>query len=135
MSGPYDDIIHLPHPVSHRHARMSLQDRAAQFSPFAALTGYDAAIDETARLTNQRIELGPDARLELNEALSDLRSQLDASPKAAITHFVPDPWKEGGCYVTTPCQVVKIDIPHQWLLTETGQKIPFDDILTIHLLP
>ncbi len=128
MSTPYDDIIHLPHPVSQRHARMSLQDRAAQFSPFAALTGYDAIIQETGRLTQQRIELGPDARQELDKALNRLRDRLPEPADVTITHFVPDLRKDGGTYLTREGTVVKISTAHQWLLLSGGEQIFFQDI-------
>ena len=131
MTGEYDDIIHLPHPVSRTRARMSPMDRAAQFSPFAALTGYDAAVEETARLTCQRIELDEDARIELNEALLELARRLGESPKVSITHFVPDERKAGGSYVVTEGAVRRIDSQQGHLTLEGGFVILFQDILQI----
>ena len=92
----YDDIIHLPHHVSRIHPQMSMEDRAAQFSPFAALTGYDAAIVETARLTAQRVELDEYERQALNKKLQFISEHLNEHPKVSITCFVPDARKEGG---------------------------------------
>ena len=131
MTGEYEDIINLPHPVSRTRVRMSPMDRAAQFSPFAALTGYDAAVEETARLTCQRIELDEDARIELNEALVELARRLAESPKAAITHFVPDERKAGGSYVVTEGVVRRIYSQEGYLTLEGGFAIFFRDILRI----
>ena len=90
MSGAYDDIIHLPHHVSQTRPRMSAADRAAQFSPFAALTGYGAAVTEAGRLTDQRIELTESEKETLNERLLLLREQLAEPPEVTITYFQPD---------------------------------------------
>lgn len=131
MISEYEDIINLPHPVSSTRARMSPMERAAQFSPFAALTGYDAAVEETARLTCQRIELDEDARIELNEALVELARRLGESPKAAVTHFVPDERKAGGSYVVTEGVVRRIYSQEGYLALEGGIEIPFRDIIRI----
>ena len=93
----YEDIINLPHPVSKKHPRMSLYDRAAQFSPFAALTGHNAAIIETARLTEKKIRQSEDAISILNEKLHIITENLGA--EVTITYFLPDDRKEGGAYV------------------------------------
>ena len=86
----YDDIIHLPHHVSAKHPRMSLMNRAAQFSPFAALTGHSAAIQETARLTDAFIKLNEDQKEQLDEQLQKLRGELSRNPEAEFTYFQPD---------------------------------------------
>lgn len=86
----YEDIIHLPHHVSERHPRMSMMDRAAQFSPFAALTGYDAAIKETARLTDRKIELTEEMQARLNDRINRLLEELQNYPPVEITYFIPD---------------------------------------------
>ncbi len=131
MSFEYEDILYLPHHVSKTRARMSPGDRAAQFSPFAALTGYDAAVAETARLTCDRVELSEDARMELNETLNDLARRLDEAPKAAVTHFVPDERKAGGSYVMTEGTVRRICSQEGYLILEGGFAISFRDILSI----
>ena len=96
----YDDIIGMPHPTSKKHPRMSRLNRAAQFAPFAALTGYGDAITEAARLTGDQAELTEAERLALGEKLAMLRDSLDASPIVTITYFQPDARKAGGEYVT-----------------------------------
>ena len=95
--GAYDDIINLPHPVSAKHPRMPMMDRAAQFSPFAALVGHGAAIEETARLTNRRVELTEEEKALLDDKL---RLLLETGREGAITYFLPDGRKDGGAYVT-----------------------------------
>jgi hypothetical protein len=107
--GKYDDIINMPHHVSATRPQMSRENRAAQFSPFAALTGYDAAVLETARVTEQKIELGESAIDELDMKLNMLADMIDSHPKVSITHFVPDTKKDGGSYVTTTGAVKRID--------------------------
>ena len=102
----YDDILHLPHPTSKTHRRMSRQDRAAQFSPFAALTGYEAVVKETARLTEKRPVLTEDEVAELDARLR-LAMELDA--EVTVTWFQPDKRKAGGAYVTTTGRLKKID--------------------------
>lgn len=86
----YDDIIDLPNPTSRKHPRMPLYDRAAQFSPFVALTGHDAAIKETARLTTDKLELSEDTIAKLNEQLNMINENIGAEPFVEITYFVPD---------------------------------------------
>ena len=98
MNGKYDDMIHLPHPTSSRHPRMSMADRAAQFSPFAALTGHGAAISETARLTDRQIELSEDAKALLDQKQSLLTERLAEHPEVSVTWFRADSQKEGGRY-------------------------------------
>lgn len=102
----YEDIINLPHHVSERHARMSMLDRVAQFSPFAALTGYDAAIEETARLTDAKIELDESEKDLLNKRL---REALASGTHVRISYFLPDERKVGGAYVCITGKVKKLD--------------------------
>lgn len=128
MNFPYKDIVSLPHPVSARHARMSAADRAAQFSPFAALNGHSAAIDETARLTDCRAELDENEKAILNEKLQDLARRLPEKPMAAITCFVQDDRKSGGAYVTLSGVVKKIDTVEQTLVWESGERVNLQDI-------
>lgn len=127
----YDDIIGLPHPVSTNHPQMSRTDRAAQFSPFAALTGYEEAIAETGRLTDSRIELEEDARIILDEKLRQIQEQIDIQPEAAITYFLPDSRKAGGSYVTLRDRVKKIDPYERVVIMQEGSRIPIEEIVEI----
>ena len=95
----YSDILHLPHPVSEKHPRMPMQDRAAQFSPFAALTGYEEAIYETGRLTEEKTELGEEEKAILDRKQRLLLEKLDEFPALTVTYFVPDEKKSGGAYI------------------------------------
>ena len=114
--GSYDDIINLPHPSSAKHPRMPMSDRAAQFSPFAALTGHGAAIEETARLTDRRIELTEEEKTVLDEKL---RLLLETGGEGMITYFLPDERKDGGAYVTKLGTIKKIDpLEGRVILTE-----------------
>ena len=125
----YDDIIDLPHHVSATRPRMSMIDRAAQFSPFAALTGYDAAIKETGRLTDERIELSEESRAVLDRKQQLLVDNLADHPEVSVTYFVPDERKAGGAYVTVTGRVKKVDDYQRLLLLTDGAKIPLDEIL------
>lgn len=129
MSGRYDDIIDLPHPVSQRHPQMPLADRAAQFSPFAALTGLDAALQETARLTDQRITLDEYEQAELDKALQALREAAPQHPAVQITYFQPDTRKAGGQYVTSVGHVKRIAEYEQQLILTEGTSIPLAEII------
>lgn len=131
MSGKYDDIIHLPHPTSKKHPRMSVRDRAAIFSPFSALSGHGAAIAETARLTDQRMELNEDAKVELDRRQAVLLEHIGEQPEVTVTWFRPDDRKEGGIYVTTVGRAKKIDEFKRILSMVSGQKIVLDDIVQI----
>lgn len=129
MSGRYDDIIDLPHPVSQRHPQMPLADRAAQFSPFAALTGLDAALQETARLTDQRITLDEYEQAELDKTLQALREAAPQHPAVEITYFQPDARKTGGQYVTSVGHVKRIAEYEQQLILTEGTSIPLTEII------
>lgn len=131
MSGKYDDIIHLPHPTSKKYPRMSVRDRAAIFSPFSALSGQGAAIAETARLTDQRMELNEDAKVELDRRQAVLLEHIGEQPEVTVTWFRPDDRKEGGIYVTTVGRAKKIDEFKRILSMVSGQKIVLDDIVQI----
>ena len=126
----YQDMIHLERPISKRK-KMSLTQRAAQFSPFAALTGHDQAIKETARLTSQRIELDEHKISKINEILIDLRNQLPCIIK--VTYFIPDEFKDGGTYNTIIDRLIKIDENNCLLLFENHLKINFYDIIDINM--
>lgn len=105
----YDDILHLPHPEPQNHPRMSRQQRAAQFSPFAALVGYDAAIEETARLTDDQIMLDADRIAELDAALQSLQAEIGSRPEVTVTYFCPDERKSGGAYRVKTGKLKRID--------------------------
>jgi len=124
----YKDIIDLPHHVSAIRPRMSMIDRAAQFSPFAALTGYDAAIKETGRLTDRRIELSEEERAVLDRKQSILMEHLTSRPEVTVTYFVPDEYKEGGAYVTVTGQAKKVDEVNRLLILTDGTRITLDEI-------
>ena len=131
MSGPYDDIIHLSHPTSKNRPRMSIHDRAAQFSPFAALSGHAAAIAETARLTDRKLELDEDTKAELDRRQAILLEHISERPEITVTWFRPDEKKAGGAYVTTTGRLKKIDRVERALFLLNGTKIPLDDVAAI----
>jgi len=127
----YDDIIHLPRHVSSKRSPMSNYDRAAQFSPFAALTGYDAVIGETARLTDTRIELDEGGKALLDEKLRELQAHLTSQPRAVFRVFLPDSRKEGGAYEEISGHVKKIDPVTRCVILMEGDVIPMDRIYGI----
>ena len=127
----YDDIINLPHPVSKKHPQMPLLDRAAQFAPFAALTGYGEAVTETARLTDSKIELDEGEIERINAKINYLIDNLKNTPAVEITYFVPDKKKKGGKYLTIQGTVKKIDDFENVIIMTDKTIIPFDDILNI----
>ena len=131
MSIEYSDIINLPHHVSKTRTQMSMLDRAAQFSPFAALTGYDAAIKETGRLTDEKIELDEDTKAALDMKQSYLIEIIDEQPEISVTYFLPDTRKSGGAYVTTTGKLKRFDEYERLLILTNGKKIPMDDIADI----
>lgn len=131
MSGNYDDIINLPHHVSKTRPQMPMSDRAAQFSPFAALTGHDAAIQETARLTAERIELDENEIELLNSRLQDILSRQDEQSVVSITYFQPDEKKSGGAYVTATGVIKKVDEYQQAIYMMDGTPILVDSIFAI----
>ena len=133
MAGKYDDIIHLPRPVFQRHARMTIQDRAAQFAPFAALTGYDDVIEEIGRLTDRRIDLDEGEIARLNEALNSIQERLADRPRVRLICFQADSRKAGGAYRTVIGRVKKLDEHEKNLLLEDGSIIPLEQIFDIEL--
>ena len=126
--GAYDDIINLPHPTSARHPRMSMADRAAQFSPFAALVGHGAAIRETAWLTDRKIELAEEEKAVLDEKLCRLST---AGGEAVFTYFLPDEKKGGGAYATAAGSIKKLDLLSRRIVLADGTVIPVEDLLEI----
>ena len=131
MNGKYDEIMGLSHHVSKTRPQMPMSDRAAQFAPFAALTGYDAAIKETRRLTDERIELDVEALSALDMKYQLLMEALDEAPEVTITYFRPDERKAGGKYVSAVGAVKKIDDFERRITMQDGAKIPMDDVLSI----
>lgn len=128
MSGPYDDILHLNRPVSQSHPPMPRADRAAQFSPFAALTGYEDAVRETARLTQGRLELTDEEKSTIDGVLQALSAHLSDHPSVIVTYFLPDEKKDGGAYVTVTGCLRRIDVLARQFLLLDGTQIPIDDI-------
>ena len=131
MNRKYNEIMGLPHHVSKTRPQMPMSDRAAQFAPFAALTGYDAAIKETGRLTVERIELDVEALSALDMKYQLLMEALDEAPEVTITYFQPDERKAGGKYVSAVGAVKKIDDFERRITMQDGTKIPMDDVLSI----
>ena len=127
----YEDMWYMSHPVSKKHPQMSLYDRAAQFSPFAALTGHEAAIQEEARLTEAKVELDESEKEQLNETLRELLERYDGHPEVTVTYFQPDTKKEGGTYVTESGKIRKLDIFRRVLLLDGGQSVELDQIIRV----
>lgn len=129
----YDDIIDMPRPVSNRHSRMTNYDRAAQFSPFAALTGFEEAIEETGRRTEARIELEEDRKAILDEAMARLQALLPHKPEVEVTFFVQDGRKAGGSYCRVCGRAKKLDSYAGLLLLEDSSVIPLKDITDLQI--
>lgn len=130
-SNKYNNIINLPHHVSSTHPHMSMIDRAAQFSPFAALTGYDAAVKETARLTKQQIELDEYEKSALDQRILLLQDHLKELPEVIITYFESDERKSGGKYISKTGAVKKIDAYEKQIVLADRRKISIENILSI----
>ena len=131
MTDNYNDIIDLPHHVSATRPQMSMMDRAAQFSPFAALTGYDAAVMEAARITERRIELSEDSRLELDMVQHMLSGIIDTEPSVTVTYFLPDSRKEGGEYRTVHSRLIRIDDNAGTLILASGETIFISTVISL----
>lgn len=127
----YDDIINLQHHVSSRRAHMSILNRAAQFSPFAALNGYDSAIKETARLTDQKVELTEAAKTILDEKLRIIEEQLSGQLEIEIVFFQPDELKAGGAFISIMGPVKKIDVYERTVVMQDGTRINVEEIVDI----
>ena len=131
MNNRYNEIINLRHHVSKTRPQMPMSDRAAQFAPFAALTGYDSAIKETGRLTDEKIEMDEEALNILNMKFQILVDSLDDEPEVTFTYFKPDERKAGGAYVEVTGTVKKVDDFERLIVMQNGTKMPMDDILNI----
>lgn len=130
----YQDILHLPRPRSQRHPPMSAHDRAGQFSPFAALTGFEAAIAETQRLTDSRIILEEGAKELLDQRMQEILERIETQPMVQILWFRYDPRKTGGEYITHIGRVKKVDTYNRQMLFTDGSAIPLEEIFSISLL-
>ena len=128
MNNRYNEIMGLPHHVSTTRPQMPMSDRAAQFAPFAALTGYDSAIKETGRLTDERIELDEEALTALDRKYQLLMDTLDDAPEVTIIYFQPDERKAGGQYVSATGTVKKVDTFGRRILLQDGTRIPLDSV-------
>lgn len=127
----YDDIINLSRPQYHDLPPMSIHDRAAQFSPFAALVGYDAAVEETARLTDSRREMEEDEINELNRQLSELNKRLSERPRIRVTYFIRDRKKEGGRYASKVGNARTIDQAENRIIFTDGESVPVKDMYSV----
>lgn len=130
-SNKYDEILSLPHHVSKTRPQMPMSDRAAQFAPFAALTGYDSTIKGSGHLTDKRIELDEEALTALDMKYQLLMDAFDDASEVTITYFQPDERKAGGKYITAVGAVKKIDDFERRITMRDGTKIPMDDVLSI----
>lgn len=129
--GKYDDIINMPHHVSSKHPRLSMEQRAAQFAPFAALSGYGEQLKETERITESRIELDDEVKEKINNALNLKIKNISSKPKVTITYFVPDSKKPGGKYVTKIGNLVKYSEYKKILILEDKTEIPISEIIEV----
>lgn len=131
MNGNYEDIINLPHHQSSRRPKMSSHDRAAQFSPFAALTGHDEAIKETARLTDKKIDLDEATKSDLDEKFSYILEHIAKMPEITVEFFIPDEHKEGGMYINYTGNIKKYNVTERIIIFSDKTTIPVDDIISI----
>ena len=129
--GKYDEIINLPHHVSSTRPHMPILDRAAQFMPFRALAGYEDAVQEMARLTDEKPELTEDEKALLDMQLQKLADEISGHPRVTLTYFQPDKKKPGGAYITVTGQLKKIDDFEGALLLMGGERILIENILEI----
>ena len=134
MNIKYVNLIEIPHPVSVRHPHMQIGDRAAQFAPFAALTGYGDAIDETARYTDSKIELDENEKDKLDRTLAVLQEKIKEQPAVTVTYFVPDERKSGGKYITVSKLLNKIDLTYRCMIFTDGDKINADDVVYLEII-
>ena len=130
-SSRYEDMLELPHHISRERPQMAMEERAAQFSPFAALTGYGDAIRETGRLTERQLELEPDVKDRLNEKLRLLMELPSPRPEVSIVYFLPDEKKEGGSYVSVRGRVKKVAANSRQIVMENGGRIPLEAVMEL----
>lgn len=127
----YDDIINLPHHVSRKRPHMSMHDRAAQFAPFAALTGYGDAIDETGRYTSEKRQLSDSEKGIMDEKLRMLGMVIKDMPEITVTYFIPDLLKDGGSYETVTGRLKRIHEYRKVLILEDGLEIALDELMEV----
>lgn len=127
----YDDIINLEHHVSTKYSRMSLENRSAQFAPFSALTGYEEAVKEEARVTESRIDIDEEAKIEVNEKLNYIMKHLDKNIIVSVTYFEKDKKKQGGSYKTIKGIIKKIDDSRKTIEMQTGEIIKIEELKKI----
>ena len=128
---PYEDIVDLPHHISKKHPQPTMADRAARFTPFAAITGYEEMVLEEARVTDDRIEMDESSKAALNEKLNMILEFIDEQPEVSITYFEPDKRKAGGAYVTVTGTVKRIDEYEHLVIMTDGKKINIDEIYNL----
>jgi len=133
MEKQYEELLDRQHPTSLNHPRMSIRDRAAQFSPFQALTGYGEAVEESARMTEEEMLLGEDRYDELQRSIQNIIRQLPANVKVRVTFFQPDEKKSGGAYCQISGSVKKVEENAQTLVLDSGKKIPLSVIIELNL--
>lgn len=131
MGRKYDDIINLPHHTSKTRPRMSVHDRAAQFSAFKALSGYEDKVNETARLTDRKLELTEEEIKDLNIKIQILKDYADTRPFIFVEYFIPDKKKSGGSYVTATGNFRRIDEYAGNIIFTSGEEIHLNDIYSI----
>lgn len=131
MTDNYSDIIHLPHYQSKRHPQMSAEERAAQFAPFAALTGYGSAISEAARLTDEQVQLEDDDNDRLNQLMGQIADSISGQPCVTVVYFKPDGRKHGGSYETITGKLKRVDGYERQLVMVDGKTIPFGHIIDL----
>lgn len=132
-SEKYEDIISLPHYVSKKHPQMSLEERSAQFAPFAALTGYNNAIRETSRLTTEKKEIDEELKIILDSKIKRIQEQIQNKPKATFTYFTQDLKKDGGIYITVTGNVEKIDVYKKLIILVDKTEIPISEVIEIEV--
>lgn len=127
----YEDIIDMPHHTSSKHPRMTIEARSAQFAPFSALTGYNEAVKETARVTEEKIEIDDGLKIVINNKLQIINNNIKDNPKVSITYFIKDKNKEGGKYITIRGTIKKLDSIKELVILEDKTIIPIKDIINI----
>ena len=130
-NGKYDDIINLPHHVSKKHPQMGVVARSAQFAPFAALTGYEDEVKETARLTDAKKDIDEEQKQVLDRKLQLIKQKIHTKPQVTITYFIPDLKKDGGEYVTVTGNIRKIDEFNQLIIMQDETEIYIEDVIEI----
>ena len=131
MTEDFSDIINLPHHQSKRHPQMPMKGRAAQFAPFAALTGYGSAISEVARLTEEQVPLGDDDNDRLNRLVTHIADRISEQPSVTVVYFKPDSRKQGGSYETITGRLKRIDDYERQLVMVDGKTIPLGHIIDL----